>query len=169
MSVKRIRPQGRPSAAEVAILDWGYLVAKEIETYQRDGDFVASGDSLDSYEVEITKKNQVEIRMADYVKFSVAGRGRHPGGGFPPVNDIVDWIETKGIQVPDEMTLEGFAFIIARKQFEEGNLVYRGDRPGIPVDLIIAESFDRIGNQIAFDVAVDASKQLTDHIKQYKK
>ena len=168
MPVKRIRPVGRPSFTEVALLDWAFVVAKDIEAAQQDLEFIATGDSLDEYEVEITKKNQIEIRAADYLKFSMGNRGRQPGGKMPPIQVILDWIEVKGIVPDDDMSVNSLAFLIARKQQQEGNLVYRKQRPGIPIELIIDDSWDMIADQLAFDVATAAADLMMEEIKSYK-
>jgi hypothetical protein len=168
MSIAVQRKVGRPTAIETELVNWAVVVAEQIQEQQRGLDFVASGDSLADYGVVISQRNVVEIVIADYLKYSVAGRGRQPGGGFPPVNAIVDWLETKGIEPPDDMSLESFAFIIARKQQREGNTVFRGGRPGIPVDLIIAESFDDIKSEMSFNVAAAAAAELVANIKSFK-
>ena len=170
MAIKVTRPAGRPSYVEAALVDWAYKVATELANAQIDLGFEAYGDAAQSYEVEITKKNQVSIYWAEYLKYSVAGRGRHPGGAMPPINDIVDWLDVKGITPDDnKMSINSLAYLIARKQQQEGNQVYRGERPGIPVDRIITESFDDIANEIAFNVAVGAADELIKNIKSYKK
>ena len=168
MSVKRSRPPGRPSHAERALWNWAFEVAKDLELYQQELDFVASGASLDMYEVAITKKNQVSLSWADYLKYSTAGRGRKPGGGMAPIEAIVDWLKVKGIQ-PEEGTIEGMAWAIAKKQQQEGNYVHRGKRPGLPVELVINESFDRIGDQLAFEVAQGVADDFIKNINSYKK
>jgi hypothetical protein len=159
MPVKITRQRGRPSAVEKALTEWAFVLAKELEFAQMDLDFVATGNSL-NYEVQITKTNQVKLLWADYLKYSVAGRGRKSGGGFPPLSVIAEWIEVKGIPVPDGMSLNSFAYLIARKQQEEGNLVYRERRTGIPLDMLIEESFDMIADQMAFDIAVQSADQI---------
>jgi hypothetical protein len=169
MAIQVKRPRGRPTFTEVALVDWAFLVATELANAQVDLGFEATGDASQSYEVEIVGKNKVSIYWAEYLKFSVAGRGRKPGGGMAPINEIVDWLEVKGIEPDDDKSIRSLAFAIAKKQQAEGNQVYRGERPGIPVDLIIQESFDNIADELAFKVAVAASELLIKNINSYKK
>lgn len=160
MPVKVIRPVGRPSFIEVELLNWGKYVATKMEQEQRAQDFIATGDSLDTYEVEVVKRNQVEIRMADYLKYSIEGRGRKPGGKMAPLSAILDWIEVKGIQPQEGTSLNSLAFLIARKQRDEGNLVHRNERLGIPIDMILAESWDQFSDQLAYGVALGAAEAM---------
>jgi len=170
MPIKITRQRGRPSAIENELLRWGFVLAKEIEDSQKTLDFVSSGDSLNEYEVSIKKKNEVEILMSDYLKYSMAGRGRHPGGGMAPISEIVDWIETKGITVPEDFrTIESFAWAIAKKQQAEGNKVHRNQRPGIPIEMFIVESFEMVSNEMAFNIANAAADEMLKNIKSYKK
>jgi len=185
MSVKRSRPPGRPSAAELALYEWAFIVAKDIELYQQELDFVASGDSLNEYEVSITKKNQIDIYWSNYLKYSTSGRGRKPGGDRAPISVLADWLKVKGITPPDDFwpktnrtktglsmkdrAINSFAAAIAVSQQRDGNQVHKGRRPGIPVELIINESFDTIANKIAFDVATAAADKFVKDINSYKK
>jgi hypothetical protein len=162
MPVARIRPPGRPSEAERQLYEWAFVLGKEIEMAQQDLRFVASGDSLKDYAVVIAKKNTIHLLMADYIKYSISGRGRRPGGKMAPLNSIIRWIEQKGIAFTG--SIKSLAYLIARKQQKEGNAVYRGERPGIPLEMLIDESFDMISNQIAFNVANDAANRLVKRI-----
>lgn len=56
------------------------------------------------------------LKYGDYVD---QGIGRGPGK-MPPVMDIIEWIKFKRIPVPSTMTIEAFAFVIARKIGERG-------------------------------------------------
>jgi hypothetical protein len=150
------RQVGRPSTVEAAIADWAQGVAEAMITEQQARDFVATGQSLDAYQVVVTKPDTVELLTADYLRFSVEGR---PPGGFPPLAAIADWIQVKGIQAPG-ITLNSLAFLIARKIANEGNAVWRGDRQGIPMQEIIEESFYDTMPQAATRIAIEASNRM---------
>ena len=185
MSVKRIRPVGRPTFIEVALLDWAFAVAKDIELTQQDLNFVASGESLNQYEAQIIKRNRVVINWADYLKYSVSGRGRKPGGGRAPISVIADWLVEKGISPPEDFwpktnktktglsreqrAINNFAAAISVAQQQRGNQVHKGQRAGIPIDLIIDNSFDAIADQMAFDIARGAADELIKNINKFKK
>ena len=169
MSIKITRQVGRPSNIERALVDWGYIILSGIKAEQEDLDFVASGDSLDNYEVRIIKKNKIVIGMSDYLKYSVSTRGRRPGGGMAPIAVIVEWLEAKGIPAPEDMSLTSFAWAIAKKQQKDGNRVYRHERVGIDVERILADSFDLIKPGIWQLIAEGTANQFVTNIKAQNK
>lgn len=57
--------------------------------------------------------------MLKYGNYVDQGIGRGPGK-MPPVKEIIEWLKLKRIPVPTSMTIEAFAFIIARKIGKEG-------------------------------------------------
>lgn len=166
MSVKVTRSVGRPTKVEEGLADWAIRVAEEMQAEQEAKDFVASGRSLRSYEVVITQ-NTVELLWASYLRFSLEGVGRRPGS-YPPINAIVQWLKQKKIK-PEGMSLNGLAFIIARKMAEEGNLVFRKKRSGIDLDDIIENSWDVISDEMALEVAQEAAAHMSVHEKQLTK
>lgn len=156
---------GRPTQIERALADWAFEVAMRMHHEQVARDFVATGQSLDEYEVVVTKPNTVELQTADYIRFSVEGR---PPGGFPPLNVFVEWIQVKPIPIPAGYTLNGLAYVMARKQANEGNMVWRGERPGIPMQEIIEESFDDEMPEQATMLAIEASNRILKSMKPNK-
>jgi len=168
MAVKIKRLVGRPTATEAALVLWGDAILSAFKESQEELDFVASGNSLESYGVTVTKRNTVALQMDEYLKYSIAGRGRQPGGLMPPINIIAQWLVKKGIASSGDKDLNSRAYLIARKQRDEGNQVYRGDRPGIPMDLIISESFDTISDPAAQDIAIELLDNLVKNVKKFK-
>ena len=57
--------------------------------------------------------------MLKYGNYVDQGIGRGPGRQ-PPVKEIIEWIQFKKIPVPSSLTIESFAFAIARKIGREG-------------------------------------------------
>jgi len=167
MAVKVTRSVGRPTKVEEGLTDWAVRVAEEMQAEQVAKHFVASGRSLKSYEVVITK-NTVELFWASYLHFSLEGIGRQPGKQ-PPLNAIVQWLIDKKIKPEGKTTLRGLAYIIARKMGEEGNLVFRGARSGIDLDDILENSFDDIKNEMALEVSQEAALQMSFKEKQLTK
>jgi len=167
MAVKITRSVGRPTKVEEGLADWGISVAEEMQDEQISKHFVASGKSLRSYEV-VVKQNQVELLWASYLHFSLEGEGRGPGKQ-PPLNAIVQWLIDKGIKPDKKMSLRGLAYIIARKMGEEGNAVYRGERAGIDLEGIIENSWHDIKNEMALEVAQEASQHMLEAEKKLTK
>lgn len=67
-------------------------------------------------------------RSFNYIMTLETGRGP---GGFPPVKNILDWIQQRGIN-PEGITQKSLAFLIARRISREGSLLYRqGGNSGI--------------------------------------
>lgn len=160
MPVKLIRRVGRPTLIEEAIALWATAFLSNLEEAQITLGFTASGDSSKQYEAVISR-NEVETYVAEYLKYSIQGVGRHPGGKMPPLEAIVRWLEIKGYRPSDpKMSLKSFAYLIARKQQREGNKVYRGERAGIPLSTIIETSFDDVDNEMALMAARQAADQL---------
>jgi hypothetical protein len=77
----------------------------------------ASGKWADSLEV-LTQDENGRLLGLDYTQQLEDGRS---AGGFPPVDQIEQWIEDKGILAIDaDITIKQLAFLIARKIAREG-------------------------------------------------
>lgn len=84
-----------------------------------------TGDLADSITYEVRQDGleyQLVRRMLAYGNYVDQGIGRGPGKQ-PPVRDIMDWIQLKRISLPTNLTIESFAFAIAR------NIGKRGTNP----------------------------------------
>ena len=152
MPVTVTRNTGRPSAVETALTSWAVQVLEDMESAQVALGFVASGRSLDEYEVVVSKPNEVNLLTASYMRFNITGRGP---GKAPPLmpsdrgrsglmSILVPWLDQKNIG--DYEDRKSIAYLMGRKISEEGNEVYRGSRSGIPMFTIINDSFDEIMN-----------------------
>ena len=83
---------------------------------------------------------------------------------MPPIEDIVQWIKDKGITPDngnDEKSILSMAWAIAIKQRDFGNQVHRKDRPAIPLQLILDESFEEVKTEMGFKVAAAEAARLT--------
>ena len=85
----------------------------------------ASGDLIDSIKTSIQTNGEtleVKLETADYYTF--VEKGRKPGGKFPPLNVIEEWIQDKRIRRENRggrlPTQKQLAFLIGRKIAEEG-------------------------------------------------
>ena len=150
MPVTVTRNTGRPSAVETALTSWAVQVLEDMESAQVALGFVASGRSMDEYEVVVSKPNEVNLLTASYMRFNITGRGP---GKAPPLmpadrgkaglmSILVPWLDLKNIGNYEDR--KSIAYLIGRKQAEQGNAVYRGERSGIPMFTIINDSFDEI-------------------------
>lgn len=88
---------------------------------------IASGASSSS--LEVTKDG--ELLGAESFYYQIYGRAP---GKFPPIQNILDWIEAKRIQT--DISKKSLAFLIARKIAKEGTRIYRGEAPGLDFDKI---------------------------------
>lgn len=108
------------------------------------------GNSI-TYEV---RQNQYEydlirtmLKYGDYVD---QGIGRGPGKQ-PPVTAIIEWLQFKRIPVPTSMSIEAFAFIIARKIGERGT--HPKPRPFIAPS--INKVLETTGKKILTEAGID--------------
>jgi hypothetical protein len=62
--------------------------------------------------------------------------GRKPGKQ-PPMDDILGWLEKKGIAPDGEISIRSLAFLIARKIGKLGTDIFLGRRPALALDQII--------------------------------
>ena len=117
----------------------------------------ASGYAADSLRVE--NKQKPRLVGAEYWAFLFSGQGRRPGR-FPPVQNIIDWIEDKGITVED--SINQTAFLIGRKIAQEGTEIYK--RPSEGIDL------KKIVNQRLLDTAGKIARRKANEIlRPFKK
>lgn len=93
------------------------IVNKMVETLNKNKNN-KTGKLVNSIDYSINN-NTIEISMEDYGVSVDEGIDRGPGK-IPPVKPIAEWIRTKNIKVPQNLTVEEFAFIIARKIGKKG-------------------------------------------------
>ena len=81
----------------------------------------ASGKLAKSIRFEVTNGTVLSIYGNDYIQF--LENGRRPGKR-PPTSVIRQWIDDKGI-IPDGISKDSLAFLIARRMGEEGSTIYQ--------------------------------------------
>lgn len=81
----------------------------------------ASGKLAKSIRYEVTNGTVLSFYGNDYIQF--LENGRRPGKR-PPTSVIRQWIDDKGI-IPDGISKDSLAFLIARRMGEEGSTIYQ--------------------------------------------
>ena len=115
-------------------------IKDEIIQEMQQKDFVASGRTIDSFEIEIDEpfhygaliglksfQTIVKERLTD------GGKGRRPtsnSGSGELYRSILQWIDDKGIE-PEKGTKEGLAYAISKKIHKQGTALYRDERDGV--------------------------------------
>ena len=111
---------------EAALEEYGEAVRNLYQDKLIRGNKIATGDLLNSVEFEVKHEGtiyEVGLNLASYWKY--VEYGRKPGGKFPPVNAIRDWIKVKPV-LPKPMangklpTLNQLSFLIGRSIAENG-------------------------------------------------
>lgn len=164
-TVRIKRSVGRPSSFENALTLWAVRVAEEVQRQQVEKDFVATGESLDNYVVNVVKRNNVDLLIPQYLTYSMEGTGRKPGT-VPNINALEKWIHDKGIEPDAGQTINSLAWAMGIKMAEEGNQVYRGDREGIELIETIEKSFSDNADDMAMIVANAAADALVVNFKK---
>ena len=105
-----------------------------------------TGDLANSITYEV-RQNGLEYelvrRMLAYGNAVDQGIGRGPGKQ-PPVRDIMDWIQLKRIPVPANLTVESFAFAIAKDIGKRGT----NPRPRPFINPSISKVMRDIGDEL---------------------
>ena len=87
------------------------------------------------------------LKYGDYVD---QGIGRRPGK-MPPVKPLIDWIRFKSIPVPTGMSVEAFAFLIARKIGKQGT----NPRPRPFITPSINTVLEGVGKKLLTQAGID--------------
>ena len=82
----------------------------------------ASGDLSKSLRLD-TQSSPHEVSLEIYAvpHWRFADRGR-PGGGFPPIERLVEWSLDKGLEFEDMQARRSFAFVLGRRIAQKGTL-----------------------------------------------
>ena len=158
MAVKINRNIGRPSIYEYGLLNWAQDIVGWFTDWIVENNKIATGDALNGFEITITKPNEVQISAVDYIAYVFRGRGP---GGFPPIDNIKDWIEAKPIVFdPSEISLNSLAFLISRKIAREGTNPPKLQKQNL--DMVInmksVKWLDRLGQDVAEVIAGETVK-----------
>ena len=154
-----LRQVGRPSNIERAIAIFMVGIADSVQSEQKNQNMIASGDSLNSHVVTITKPNQGSYEAAEYYTFLIKGQGRKKRSKFPPPEEIENWIQNKGIR-PENMSMKQLVFLISRKISELGTAITQG-RKGIDMDRIVLDHIKAFDEAVGDVVATEIGEQMT--------
>ena len=138
------------------------LMRELIEAYDKKG-MRASGNWANSLRSEVSG-TVGRIYGENYTEQLEYGRR---AGGFPPIDQIEEWVRDKGIQaIEASITARNLAFLIARKIAREG---WKRDRFG-GVELVsevltparIQQALDNIGFTAAQELVIILQKEIVD-------
>jgi len=139
----------------------GLVVQGKMIENLRKNDSVVSGNLLRSIKVNNTENQEVftttvttGVKYANWVDKGTGDRG---AGKQPPIAPIQNWIRRKSISVPSGVTIEQFAFAIAKKIAKKGQRkrAYPFIQPAIKFG---EEYFTRRANEaIGVDVEIDVN------------
>ena len=140
----------------------GQIIKGKMIENLRANDSVASGNLLRSIKVDNTtnKQNKLETVLeikAWYAELVDKGIDNRRAGKQPPIAPIQNWIRRKSISVPSGVTVEQFAFAIAKKIAKKGQRkrAYPFIQPAIKFG---EEYFTRRANEaIGVDVEIDVN------------
>jgi len=103
----------------------------------------ASYKTSESFTKEVTQNSGTLFGASNLYQLK---HGRKPGR-FPPIDDILDWIRSKGITPKDNKTTERqLAFLFARKIAQSGTDIFEGKKPALNVDdqiKVLQEQFEK--------------------------
>jgi len=122
------------------------------EQLKKNGSYY-TGDLAKSIDYEVRVQNfdyQLVRTMLTYGIFVDQGDGRRPGTP-PPVKPLIDWIKFKKIPVPQGMSVESFAFAIAKKIGKQGT----NPRPRPFIAPSIQTVLDGVGKKLLSEAGID--------------
>ena len=139
----------------------GLVVQGKMIENLRKNDSVVSGNLLRSIKVNNTENQEVFTTIVttneNYANWVDKGTGDRGPGKQPPIAPIEAWIKRKSISVPSGITVEQFAFAIAKKIAKKGQRkrAYPFIQPAIKFG---EEYFTRRANEaIGVDVEIDVN------------
>ena len=124
----------------------------------------ASGNFADSLDV-IIGDTYAELWGDEYAEQLEYGRN---SGGFPPLQDIENWIVEKGVfnDVLQEIKLSSLAYLIARKIAQQGWNRANYGGVGLIIEVITEERLQMIIDMFGENELVSFSSDLIDIFKE---
>lgn len=138
---------------EEALLRVGDELKKTMTQELKNNGSYYTGDLANSIKYKVIQNDftydlvRTMLKYGDYVD---QGTGRRPGKQ-PPVKPLIDWIKFKRIPVPTGMTVESFAFAIARKIGKQGT----DPRPRPFIGPSIQTVLTGVGKRILTEAGID--------------
>lgn len=136
-------------------------IRTDIVREQRAKRMRASGQSAESMDI-FAGPLRGRLVGADYFRQQVHGRGP---GSFPPVDQIREWIDRKGIQ-PRDITKDSLAFLIARKIARRGTDVFLRRRAGLDLASIFEKRTEEFTEQMVDIKKVEYMSKITEAFKR---
>lgn len=153
------RPVGRPAAIQQPMIDMAVEVGEWMINWMLKNGRVATGRSINSFEVTAIQNPQnVELTADDSVVWALQGRN---AGEFPNVGAIKDWINDKNIRLrPDEKTgrmptINQVAYLIGKKIADSGTNQPRLKNQNITfaIKQISRKHMKKLSDNLAEDIA----------------
>ncbi len=95
-------------------------------------------------------------------RYQFRDTGRRPGA-FPKLDNIIKWIEVKGIDIGD-LTVKQMAYLIGKKIASSGTSIYRREK-GIKFDQTLRKHLTPAVKRIATDIRQQVSKGLREVVR----
>ena len=131
------------------IQDWLGLILTDTQKAFKDKRLDASGQTSRELKVEVDKRNQASLVGPAHLVFLNVGRGP---GKFPPIQNIQEWIQNKGLQGRDAqgrfIKQRSFAFLIARKIAREGTEIFKDKTKGLEFQKILEKRLPDLEKEI---------------------
>jgi hypothetical protein len=139
-------------------------IAEDIIAQQKQDDMVATGNSINSHRVTISRDPDQGIHEAsEYYTFLAKGGGRAANSKGPPIKILEQWIEDRGISIPAGLSLRQLAYLIQRKIGKVGTAITLGQK-GIDIELAVQKHLhpylEMLGDEQAKEVAQSMIKSF---------
>lgn len=122
----------------------------------------ASGASAASMDSTNVTDEGGQLTGFAYIFDQINGK---PPGHQPNVQDIIDWIEAKRIQIKGK-SIQSAAYFIARKIGQRGTDIYLKKRPGLNFDFIINHNADLFQRNAVDELEHQIIKDIYERFKQ---
>lgn len=142
--------------------EWGSEFVGRLKAELWNQHITASGNLADSLEYVISDKSDgTHITVLGDSYFIYAEKGRRAGKvPYNFVDIIQQWLEDKGIQVPQGLTPKRFASSIAYKIKYYGSLKYRTKSPSDVVEPVASEMIPRLNDILENRVMMYVNDEL---------
>jgi len=158
------RPVGRPARTLDPMINWMVDVGEWMIDYLQKNNRIASGESINSFEVTAIQNPQfVELKAADSVKWALQGR---KAGRFPNVGRLRQWVRDK-LGETNVKTINRIAYLVGRKISLSGT-----SEPKLRVQniqLVIKQKGIKHTQKLADNLAEDIAAATLQGFKRIKK
>ena len=131
------------------IQDWLSLILTDTQKAMKDKGLDASGRTSRELSIESSKRNEASLIGPAHLIFLNVGRGP---GKFPPIQNIQDWIQNKGLQGRDAqgrfIKQQSFVFLVRRKIAREGTEIFKDKTKGLEFQKILEKRLPDLEKEI---------------------